>query len=294
MTPPHDELSLSRVLVVDDQSHVRSWVRMVLRTMGITDVTEAADGRDALTAVTQPGKSFDLILCDLRMPERDGIETIRAFGALGLESAIVIMSVEEERVIETAGTLAEVQGLRMLGIISKPLTAEKLQPILTRMREVPRQHRTDAAAAPGRDFANAFARAELLFLYQPKVWMRTGKFAGAEALVRWKHPELGLFQPASFVPAMDGHDEYGAALIDFSLKEAIACSGRWHQAGRELRVAITRSPKDAWLRFPPQKPCSSASRRVRGEEDSFMLNRIFPARIDEPTHMAGNNRRSSS
>jgi EAL domain-containing protein (putative c-di-GMP-specific phosphodiesterase class I)/FixJ family two-component response regulator len=237
---PSEEVGI-RVLVIDDQAHVRNWVRMVLQTMGITEVTEAADGRDALAAVTQPGGWFDLILCDLRMPERDGIETIRAFAALGLESALAIMSIEEERMIEAAGMLAEMQGLRIVGTIQKPLTAEKLQPILKRMREVPGEQKDDAATAPGRDFANAFARAELLFLYQPKIWMRSGEFAGVEALVRWKHPELGLFQPASFVPAMDGHDQYGAALIDFSLKEAIACAGRWHQAGRELRVAINLS-----------------------------------------------------
>jgi EAL domain-containing protein (putative c-di-GMP-specific phosphodiesterase class I) len=237
---PSEEVGI-RVLVVDDQSHVRNWVRMVLRTMGITDVTEAADGRDALAAVTQPGGSFDLILCDLRMPERDGIETIRAFGALGLVSALAIMSIEEERVIETAGMLAELQGLRMLGTISKPLTAEKLQPILKRMREVPGEQKDDVATAPGRDFASAFARDELIYLYQPKIWMRSGEFAGVEALVRWKHPELGLFQPASFVPAMDGDDQYSAALIDSSLKEAIACAGRWQQPGRELRVAINLS-----------------------------------------------------
>jgi EAL domain-containing protein (putative c-di-GMP-specific phosphodiesterase class I) len=71
--------------------------------------------------------------------------------------------------------------------------------------------------------------------------MRMGEFAGVGALVRWKHPELGLFQPAAFVPVMEGHDDYGSALINFSLKEAIACAGRWQRAGRELRVAINLS-----------------------------------------------------
>src|ERR1017187_3828331 len=67
--------SLVRVLVVDDQSHVRTWVREILKRMGIDHVTEAEDGREALAAVTKPGAWFDLILCDLQMPERDGIET---------------------------------------------------------------------------------------------------------------------------------------------------------------------------------------------------------------------------
>jgi CheY-like chemotaxis protein len=91
MTALPDELSLIRVLVIDDQASVRTWTRMILQSLGITEVTEAADGRDALAAVTKPGGWFDLILCDLRMPERDGIETIRAFAALGLESAVAIM-----------------------------------------------------------------------------------------------------------------------------------------------------------------------------------------------------------
>jgi EAL domain-containing protein (putative c-di-GMP-specific phosphodiesterase class I) len=151
------------------------------------------------------------------------------------------MSVEEERVIESAGVLAEVQGLRMLGTISKPLAPEKLAPILARMREVPGGQADPAVLAPERDFRNAFDRTELFLQYQPKVWMRTGKFAGVEALARWKHPELGVLQPASFVPAMDDDDRYHAPLAEFSLREALACAGRWHGAGRDLGIAINLS-----------------------------------------------------
>ena len=243
MTRPAEDPSQVRVLVIDDQTHVRHWVRTVLKTIGITDVVEAADGRDALAAVTQPGAWFDLILCDLRMPERDGIETIRSFAALGLESAIAIMSIEEERVIETAGMLAQVQGLRLLGTIPKPLTVEKLQPLLERMREVPRATVGETVMAPETDLRNAFVRGELFLLYQPKIRMRTGQFAGVEALVRWKHPELGMFQPASFVPHIEASDDFSAGLVDFSLTAAIGCAGRWREAQRELRVAINLSAR---------------------------------------------------
>ena len=232
-----------KVLIIDDQSHVRSWVRKVLNNSGITQMSEAENGSEALAAVTQPGAWFDLILCDLRMPERDGIETIRAFAALGLESAIAIMSVEEERVIETAGMLAQVQGLRLLGTVAKPLTNEKLEALLTKMREVPPHRPDDAMAAPESDLANAFVRQELQLVYQPKIWMRTGKFAGVESLVRWKHPALGLFHPNSFVPQMEGSEDLSASLTDFSLRESIACAGRWREADRELRVAVNLSAR---------------------------------------------------
>ena len=71
--------------------------------------------------------------------------------------------------------------------------------------------------------------------------MQTGKFAGVEALVRWKHPQFGLFQPASFVPVMEEHARYSVALADFALREGIASAGRWHEAGHEVGMAINLS-----------------------------------------------------
>jgi EAL domain-containing protein (putative c-di-GMP-specific phosphodiesterase class I) len=232
-----------KVLIVDDQSHVRNWVRTVLKGAGVHDVTEASDGSQALAAVTHPGASFDLILCDLRMPERDGIEVIRAFAALGIESAIAIMSVEEERVIETAGMLAQVQGLRLLGTVAKPLTPEKLELLLDKLHEVVPNRPDEHKMAPESDLTNAFIRQELQLVYQPKIWMHTGKFAGVESLVRWKHPALGLFQPGSFVPLMESSEDLSASLTEFSLRESIACVGRWREAGRELRVAVNLSAR---------------------------------------------------
>jgi EAL domain-containing protein (putative c-di-GMP-specific phosphodiesterase class I) len=227
-----------KVLIIDDQEHVRTYVRTVLRNAGVGDVTEAGDGAQALASVTQPGALFDLILCDLRMPERDGIETIRAFALLGIQSAIAIMSVEEERVIETAGLLAEMQGLRLLGTLPKPLTAEKLSALFAKMSETAPSTGGAAVMAPADDLPDAFAREQFRLVYQPKVSMRGGTFAGVEALVRWKHPSMGILHPASFLSLIESSEEHSALLAEFTLNEAITCAGRWRGAGRELRVAI--------------------------------------------------------
>jgi EAL domain-containing protein (putative c-di-GMP-specific phosphodiesterase class I) len=235
--------SSMRVLIIDDQEHVRTYVRTVLKNAGVTDVTEAGDGAKALAAVTQPGAWFDLILCDLRMPERDGIETIRSFASLGIHSAIAIMSVEEERVIETAGLLAEMQGLRLLGSVPKPLTADKLEALFAKMREGESHTAENAVMAPESDLPDAFAREQFRLVYQPKVAMRTGAFAGVEALVRWKHPSIGVLHPASFLSLIESSAEYSALLAEFTLAEAIACAGRWREAGRELRVAVNLSAR---------------------------------------------------
>lgn len=276
--PKFDATAL-KVLVIDDQSHVRNWVRTVLKGAGVTDIVEAADGGQALAAVTQPGARFDLVLCDLRMPERDGIETIRAFSALGLDSAFAIMSVEEERIIETAGMLAEVQGLRVLGTVPKPLTREKLEALFRRMSEGARPEAQDAKLAPEADLANAFARQELQLVYQPKIEMRTGRFAGVESLVRWKHPALGLFQPASFIPQIEGSEGLSASLTELSLRESIACVGRWRESGRELRMAVNLSARAfESLDLPERANAICLEHKVEPEWITLELTETYVAR----------------
>jgi EAL domain-containing protein (putative c-di-GMP-specific phosphodiesterase class I) len=235
------DLTGVRVLIVDDQQHVRTWVRTVLSSMGVTDVVEASDGRSAIAAVSRPGGWYDLILCDLRMPEHDGIETLRAFAALGVQSGVAIVSGEDERVLDTTALLTEAHGLRLLGTIQKPVTAQKLENIFAKMRRRATPAGQRVILAPASDIQNAFDRGELRLLYQPKVSLRSGELVGVEALVRWQHPDYGVFPPAAFVPLMEGTPEHSRSLTDFTLREAIACIGRARAEGRVLRAAVNLS-----------------------------------------------------
>lgn len=231
-----------RVLVIDDQPVVRTSVCSVLRELGVREISEARGGRSAVALLTAPGAQFDFILCDLRMPERDGIEAIRAFAALGIDCAVAIMSVEEDRIIEIAGTLASLQGLRMLGTIRKPVTAENLAPLLDRVFDtLPGPHLL--ATAPEEDLESAFVRRELQLFYQPQVEARMGRVVGVEALVRWRHPTLGLFQPSAFMPALERSDDFMALLTEYSLMEGIACAGRLARRGTPLGVSINLSAR---------------------------------------------------
>ena len=63
----------------------------------------------------------------------------------------------------------------------------------------------------------ALAAREFVLYYQPKVNMRTGKVVGAEALIRWQHPERGLLPPGMFLPVIEEHPlaiELGEWVID--------------------------------------------------------------------------------
>ncbi len=88
----------------------------------------------------------------------------------------------------------------------------------------------------------ALARDEFTLLFQPQFDMATGRIDGAEALVRWNHPELGQLKPAQFIPLAE---ETGliSPLGEWILREACRHGARWMQAGTPLRVSVNISAR---------------------------------------------------
>ena len=80
----------ARVLVVDDEAHVRLYVRTVVASLGFQVVAEAGDGRQALELFDQHAP--DLVLLDLNMPVMDGVATLRALREKSDEVAIVMLT----------------------------------------------------------------------------------------------------------------------------------------------------------------------------------------------------------
>jgi diguanylate cyclase (GGDEF)-like protein/PAS domain S-box-containing protein len=80
-------------------------------------------------------------------------------------------------------------------------------------------------------------RDEFLLFYQPKVNMRTGRVIGAEALIRWQHPERGLLQPADFLPVIEFvgmQSEIGLWVLETALRQIEI----WRGKGLDLVVGI--------------------------------------------------------
>ncbi len=88
----------------------------------------------------------------------------------------------------------------------------------------------------------ALDREELILHYQPLVSLRTGRFVGLEALVRWQHPERGLVMPGAFIPAAE---ETGLILPLGEWVLATACKQlkAWGQTGLGLRMAVNFSAR---------------------------------------------------
>ena len=82
----------------------------------------------------------------------------------------------------------------------------------------------------------ALSAQELVLHYQPKVNMRTGEVVGAEALIRWQHPEKGLVSPAEFLPAIE-NDALSIHVGEWVITQAMQQIAEWHASG--LRIAVS-------------------------------------------------------
>jgi len=83
----------------------------------------------------------------------------------------------------------------------------------------------------------ALAQGEFVLYYQPKVNMRSGKVIGAEALIRWQHPQRGLLAPAEFLPAIEDHS-LAVVVGEWVINTALNQIGQWQAAGLALAVSV--------------------------------------------------------
>jgi diguanylate cyclase (GGDEF)-like protein len=94
-----------------------------------------------------------------------------------------------------------------------------------------------AAAMP-----DAIARGELRLAYQPKADLRTGRIVGVEALARWEHPELGVVEPAEFVPIAE-QTGLIIALTTAVLESALERVASWRALGHDVSIAVNLSAR---------------------------------------------------
>lgn len=86
----------------------------------------------------------------------------------------------------------------------------------------------------------AFTNNQFCLFYQPKINMRNGRLYGAEALLRWAHPQQGILEPAAFMGSMAGSEleiRIGNWVIDQTLKQL----QKLHSQGKNLEISVNIS-----------------------------------------------------
>ena len=100
--------------------------------------------------------------------------------------------------------------------------------------------RAEQFVALEKDLRRSIGSDEFELHYQPVIRLDDGALGGAEALLRWHHPTLGMISPTVFVPLAERYGLIGT-IGDWVIDEACRQAGRWRKAGLRMRVAINLS-----------------------------------------------------
>ncbi len=192
--------------------------------------------RDAAVVARLGGDEFAVVLAD---PQTDPIEI-----AERLKAAL-------ERPFRYQGLTLLVEA--SVGIALYPDHGDDAETLLQRadiaMYTAKRRRLGHAVYDPGQDdysrdrlallgeLPPAIAADQLLIHYQPKFDLVTGEIRGAEALVRWQHPERGLLYPAAFLPVVEQTGLMRPLTLNV-LEQGLAQCARWRSEGIHIPVAI--------------------------------------------------------
>lgn len=247
---------MKKILVIEDDRVIRENIIKILKFERF-DAMGAENGMQGLSLAMS--NLPDVILCDVIMPELNGYGVLMALRANPATATVpfVFLTGKADR--------AEMRQGMELGAddyLTKPFTkAELVGAIASRLKKqeafveqynnlqiqtndhIIEQEASEKLIILKKSLYTALRREEFQVYYQPQVSLTTDKIVGAEALVRWKHPEKGLLPPTEFIPVAE-ETGFIIPLGEWILQTACKHLKSWQNDGFSgLRVAVNLSPR---------------------------------------------------
>ena len=119
-----------RLCLVDDDEFILTVLRSVLTELGIGEILTASSGRQALSLISDGPGTVDIAFCDLNLPDLDGLALLRALQEKSYAGFVVLMTGEDQRILDIAATLCESLGLKLGGTLQKPISHAVLSTLL--------------------------------------------------------------------------------------------------------------------------------------------------------------------
>jgi len=276
------EPAIRRILVLDDDAFILKIVSHTLRRLGYDQVVTMGSAAQALTLLRDDGDAFDFVLCDLNMPEMDGIEFLRELADRGFAGGVALISGENSRTLKIAEDLARARNLAVVGVIEKPVRAEALEALLAQWQTNPQgAFSLDPPPVTPEELRRAIEAGEFVAFFQPQIELATGWVAAVEALARWKRPGKGMLLPAAFIPVAEQHGLMGP-LTERIMADALSNMTSWRSRGLQLGMALNVSVENLKdLDFPDRvlagilaAGMSPASVILEVTESGFMANPV--------------------
>jgi len=218
---------------MDDDADVGAFFGQVGEDLGF-DVRVLADPDKFSSTVME--FSPTVILLDLQMPGKDGIELLRELASLDRNPKVLIASGLDSRVLTTAQELGTSMGVEVAGAFCKPIALDELEVLLVRLK-------SQTKLITVNHLRQAIEQGQLVVHYLPTATLKSpGRWIveGAEALVRWEHPEYGLLYPKDFI----GLAEESGLIVevtDFVFRAAMEQARVWFAKGIYMELGVNLS-----------------------------------------------------
>jgi EAL domain-containing protein (putative c-di-GMP-specific phosphodiesterase class I) len=167
----------------------------------------------------------------------DGLVVLHALADRHRSAAIFIVGSLDAKLLASITRTAMSLGLEIIGSSTRPLDAENVQRAFAGHLGYPPTIRSD-------ELEQSFAAGELALHYHPTIALSCDgpRLQGAEAIVVWKHPKLGMLVPRQWLKNME-RSNLLSDLTDFVMIEALRQAGQWHASGTTLKVSMSISPR---------------------------------------------------
>lgn len=118
---------MKSILVVEDDEFNQEILRRKLGLLGFTDIHMANNGRAGVRFLDQIARLPDYLICDIFMPDMDGIEFVAELVKRNYQGGLILMTGVDQTMLEVAQEIASLKGLNVLAGFKKPLNQEKLR-----------------------------------------------------------------------------------------------------------------------------------------------------------------------
>ncbi len=243
LEPQKKKIHELNLLVVEDDDFQRRMIIKMLHALGITSICDVGNGKQALEMLrAENAKPVDIALCDLDMPEMDGMEFLRFLAQEHHDVSIVIISALERKLLSSVGRMTRMYGIQLLGTIEKPIVLGQLKALLLKYERMEQRWHSPVASANFtlEEILNGIKGNQFEPYFQPKVNLQTGRIVGAEALARWLHPEQGMIAPYAFIPLLEKSGNIDDLTFIMLRKSALACR-TFHAKNFGLTVSVNLS-----------------------------------------------------
>lgn len=231
-----------RALVIDDDDTSRHVAAAILKRFGAREVIEAASGADALDWADRDQSGLDLVMCDLRMPQYDGLDTLAGLTMRVRPSVVVLASAADPRLLRAAAGMAARSGIERLHTISKPITPEKIRDVVSLLSNTAVstdrwRAKTNTPHDCSTKIIRGMASGQFVPFYQPRWDASCSQPVAAEAKLRWRNLGEGLFASEAFMHVAQSTFLLDELMLGVLGQVASNCSS-WRRRGCDLRVSM--------------------------------------------------------